>query len=173
MATGEADAVRATVGRGELAQPAAPRRLSWPVRLAWMVCAMPELLKSFAWDAFVLFFYAQVVGLNGALIGAAVAVIILFDTLVDPWIGALSDRLSGARFGRRHSLMFAAVLPYTIGIAAVFAPPPGMGQGAIFAWLLGFGLLAAARGLAAEPDLLGHGAARLRVALGDHGIVGL
>ena len=30
-------------------------RLSWPVRLAWMVCAMPELLKSFAWDAFVLF----------------------------------------------------------------------------------------------------------------------
>ena len=26
---------------------------------------MPELLKSFAWDFFVLFFYAQVVGLNG------------------------------------------------------------------------------------------------------------
>jgi Na+/melibiose symporter-like transporter len=107
-----------------------------------MVCAMPELLKSFAWDAFVLFYYAQVVGLHGLLIGVAIAVIIVFDTLVDPWIGALSDRLRGARFGRRHTLMFAAILPFSLGIAAVFAPPAGMSQPAILAWLLGFGLLA-------------------------------
>lgn len=117
-------------------------RLNWPVRLAWMVCAMPELLKSFAWDAFVLFFYAQVVGLNGWLLGVAIAVIIVFDTVVDPWIGALSDRLSGTRLGRRHTLMFAAILPFTVGIAAVFAPPAGMAQGQILAWLLGWGLLA-------------------------------
>jgi Na+/melibiose symporter-like transporter len=117
-------------------------RLSWAERLAWMVCAMPELLKSFAWDAFVLFFYAQVVGLDGFLIGVAIAIIILFDTLVDPWIGALSDRLTGARLGRRHCLMFAAILPFMVGIGAVFAPPAGMSQLAILAWLLGFGLLA-------------------------------
>jgi Na+/melibiose symporter-like transporter len=110
--------------------------------MAWMVCAMPELLKSFAWDAFVLFFYAQVVGLSGWLIGIAIAVIIMFDTLVDPWIGALSDRLTGARFGRRHTLMFAAVLPFMVGIAAVFAPPAGMSQSATLAWLLSTGLLA-------------------------------
>jgi glycoside/pentoside/hexuronide:cation symporter, GPH family len=119
-----------------------PQRLSWPVRLAWMVCAMPELLKSFAWDAFVLFFYAQVVGLSGWLIGVAIAVILVFDTLVDPWIGALSDRLSGARFGRRHTLMFAAILPFMLGIAMVFAPPAGMSQMETLAWLLGTGLLA-------------------------------
>lgn len=117
-------------------------RLTWPQRLAWMVCAMPELLKSFAWDFFVLFFYAQVVGLNGFLIGVAIAVIIVFDMLVDPWIGALSDRMTGARFGRRHTLMFAAILPFMIGIAGVFAPPSGMEQFAILGWLLGFGLLA-------------------------------
>ena len=117
-------------------------RLSWPVRLAWMVCAMPELLKSFAWDAFVLFFYAQVIGLSGWLIGIAIAVIIVFDTLVDPWIGALSDRLTGARFGRRHTLMFAAVLPFMVGIAAVFAPPAGMSQTATLGWLIATGLLA-------------------------------
>ena len=118
------------------------KRLSWPVRLAWMVCAMPELLKSFAWDAFVLFFYAQVVGLNGWLLGVAIAVIIVFDTVVDPWIGALSDRLTGTRLGRRHTLMFSAVVPFTVGIAAVFAPPADMAQGQILAWLLGWGLLA-------------------------------
>ena len=118
------------------------QRLTWPERVAWMVCAMPELLKSFAWDAFVLFYYAQVVGLSGWFIGLSIAVIIVFDTLVDPWIGALSDRLTGTRLGRRHSLMFAAILPFTIGIAMVFAPPPGMGQLQILAWLLGWGLLA-------------------------------
>lgn len=117
-------------------------RLSWPVRLAWMVCAMPELLKSFAWDAFVLFFYAQVMGLNGWLLGLAIAVIIAFDTIVDPWIGGFSDRLSGTRFGRRHTLMLAAIVPFAVGIAAVFAPPAGMEQGQILAWLLGWGLLA-------------------------------
>ncbi|MEO7247379.1 MAG: MFS transporter, partial [Novosphingobium sp.] len=86
---------------------------------------MPELLKSFAWDFFVLFFYAQVVGLNGWLLGLAIAVIIVFDTLVDPWIGGVSDRMTGARLGRRHTLMFAAILPFMIGIAGVFAPPSG------------------------------------------------
>ncbi len=103
---------------------------------------MPELLKSFAWDAFVLFYYAQVVGLNGFLLGTAIAVIIVFDTVVDPWIGALSDRMTGTRFGRRHSLMFAGILPFMLGIGAVFAPPSGMDQIQILGWLLGFGLLA-------------------------------
>lgn len=116
--------------------------MSWPVRLAWVVCAMPELLKSFAWDTFVLFYYAQVVGLRGALIGVAVAIIIAFDVIVDPWIGALSDRLTRAPFGRRHTLMFAAIVPFMIGIAAVFSPPAGMSQMATFLWLIGFGLLA-------------------------------
>lgn len=123
-------------------QPTTSGSLTWPQRLAWMVCAMPELLKSFAWDFFVLFFYAQVVGLNGFLIGIAVAVILVFDTLVDPWIGARSDRMTGARFGRRHTLMFAAILPFMIGIAGVFSPPAGMSQVAILGWLLGFGLVA-------------------------------
>lgn len=120
----------------------ANQRLSWPERVAWMICAMPELLKSFAWDAFVLFYYAQVVGLSGGLIGVAIAIIIVFDTLVDPWIGAFSDRLRGSRLGRRHSLMFAAIIPFAVGIAMVFAPPSGMTQLQIVGWLLGWGLLA-------------------------------
>lgn len=124
------------------ATPSPRDKLPWWVRAAWTICAMPELLKSFAWDAFVLFFYAQVVGLDGLLIGVAIAVIIVFDTLVDPWIGALSDRMTSARFGRRHTLMFAAIPFYMAGIAGVFAPPAGMDQCQILAWLLGFGLLA-------------------------------
>jgi Na+/melibiose symporter-like transporter len=103
---------------------------------------MPELLKSFSWDFFVLFFYAQVVGLNGWFLGLAIAVIIVFDTIVDPWIGALSDRMEGARFGRRHTLMLAAIVPFMVGILGVFSPPEGMSQLQILGWLLATGLLA-------------------------------
>ncbi len=107
-----------------------------------MACAMPELIKSFAWDAFVLFFYSQVVGLDGFRIGLALAIILVFDAIADPYIGALSDRMDKAPLGRRHTLMAAAVLPYAVGIALVFAPPGGLGQWQTFAWLLGTGLLA-------------------------------
>ena len=43
------------------------------------------------------------VGIAGGLIGLVIAVIIIFDTLVDPWIGALSDRLTGTRLGGAES----------------------------------------------------------------------
>ena len=52
--------------------------------MAWMVYAMVDLLKSFAWDAFERSFYAQVVGLSGRQIDIAMAVIIKFDALADP-----------------------------------------------------------------------------------------
>ena len=118
------------------------KRLGWGTRISFMACAMPELIKSFAWDAFVLFFYSQVVGLGGFAIGAALAIILVFDAVVDPYIGALSDRMDKAPLGRRHTLMVAAVLPYAFGIAMVFNPPGGMSQLQIFAWLLSTGLLA-------------------------------
>lgn len=117
-------------------------RLGWPTRFAFMACAMPELIKSFAWDAFVLFYYAQVVGLDGFRLGLALAVILAFDAVADPYIGALSDRMDRAPLGRRHTLMAAAVIPFAIGIAMVFRVPADLGQWQIFAWLLGFGLLA-------------------------------
>lgn len=125
-----------TVPAGQLS------RLGWPTRFAFMACAMPELIKSFAWDAFVLFYYAQVVGLDGLLIGVALAIILAFDAVVDPYIGSLSDRMDRAPLGRRHTLMAAAVVPFAIGIAMVFRAPIGAGQWELFAWLLGFGLLA-------------------------------
>lgn len=116
--------------------------LTWPTRFGFMACAMPELIKSFAWDSFVLFFYAQVVGLGGFLLGLALAVILVFDAVADPYIGALSDRMDRAPLGRRHTLMALAVVPFALGIAMVFRVPAGLGQWQIFAWLLGFGLLA-------------------------------
>ena len=117
-------------------------RLNWLTRAGWTACAMPELLKNFVWDAFILFFYAQVVGLKGGYIGAALLIVLLFDAFVNPFIGTLSDQLQNARFGRRHTLMAASVIPFVVGVTGVFAPPTGLTQPMIFAWLVCFGLIA-------------------------------
>jgi glycoside/pentoside/hexuronide:cation symporter, GPH family len=117
-------------------------KLSLGTRIAWLLAAMPELIKSFAWDAFVLFFYAQVVGLRGGLLGVALLIILVCDALSDPIAGVVSDGLRNARMGRRRTLMAAGILPFAIGLVGVFSPPAGMSQMGLFGWLLGFGLLA-------------------------------
>lgn len=138
----EADGEDRIVTSATAAEPIANTRLGWQTRLAWMACAMPELIKSFAWDSFVLFYYSQVVGLNGFLIGIAIAVILVTDAIVDPYVGALSDRMGRGFLGRRHTLMALAILPFAVGITMIFRPPAELEQWQIFAWLLGFGVLA-------------------------------
>ena len=65
-------------------------------------------VKEAAYTMFVLLFYTQVLGLNGSLTGAVIAISLVWDALSDPLTGVLSDRLR-SRHGRRHPR--AAVAP--------------------------------------------------------------
>lgn len=116
--------------------------LDWKTRIGWTAGAMPELLKNFIWDAFVLFFYAQVVGLGGGYIGGALLIILLFDAFVNPFIGTWSDRMSAKRLGRRHTVMAIGIVPFAVGVIGIFNPPVELSQLAIFGWLIVFGLTA-------------------------------
>lgn len=117
-------------------------KLDWRTRIAWLVSCMPEMLKSVAWDMFVLFYYSQVIGLRGDLLGIVLALILTADALIDPYAGAVSDRLRGAWLGRRHTPMVLAIVPFAVGFIAVFSPPLGLSQLGIAAWLTVAGLLA-------------------------------
>jgi len=103
---------------------------------------MPEMLKAVAWDVFVLFYYSQVIGLRGDLLGIVLAVILTADALINPYAGTVSDRLRGGWLGRRHTPMVLAIVPFAIGFVAVFSPPSGLGQWGIAAWLTVAGLIA-------------------------------
>ncbi|MDP1738838.1 MAG: MFS transporter [Caulobacter sp.] len=84
--------------------------------------------------AFVFFYYAAVLGLSGALVGAALAVSLAFDAVVDPVIGSWSDNIK-SRFGRRLPLMMLAAPLITVAVGLLFSPPKGLGQTGLFAWL--------------------------------------
>ncbi|MFM5916517.1 MAG: MFS transporter [Novosphingobium sp.] len=83
---------------------------------------------------FVFFYYSAVLGLSGSLVGAALAVSLAFDAVVDPMVGSLSDNLR-SRMGRRLPLMIAAIPFVTVSIGLLYSPPDGLGQLGLFAWL--------------------------------------
>ena len=84
-----------------------------------------------------LMFYNQVLGVSAALCGLAYLVASIVDAVSDPLVGAISDRFR-SRWGRRHPLMLMSALPLTISFYFLYQPVSGLGEGGLFAWLLGF-----------------------------------
>lgn len=83
---------------------------------------------------FVFFYYSAVLGLSGALVGAALAVSLAFDAVVDPLVGSWSDNMK-SRLGRRLPLMILGAPLIALAVGLLFSPPAGLGQAALFGWL--------------------------------------
>ena len=108
-------------------------------RLAFGFTAVIESTKFQIYEVFLIFYYAQVLGLAGSLAGLAIAISIFTDAALDPLIGSYSDSFRG-RLGRRHTLMYAALLPVAVCVFMLFSVPSGLSQLGLFAWLLIFSL---------------------------------
>ena len=115
--------------------PDAPK-LTFNTKFAYGIGQLAERLKNAALGTFVLFYYNQVLGLPGTLAGLALAVALIFDAITDPLAGSISDNWHSRRgLGRRHPFMYASALPLAIAFYALFAPPEGLGEAGLFAWL--------------------------------------
>ncbi len=108
---------------------------------AYGVGGIPDSIKNFSWDLFVLFMYTQVYGLSGTLTGVAILIALAVDAVSDPYVGFLSDRAQGLKFGRRHTFMMFAAIPFGLSFYGLFVPPESLGQGGLFLWLLVFAIL--------------------------------
>ena len=60
--------------------------------------------------------------------------------LSDAGFGDSTDR-TRSRHGRRHPWIFASALPLAVSLYLVFAPPAGLTQWQLFAWMLGWTLV--------------------------------
>lgn len=71
---------------------------------------------------YLLFFLTNVVGVNPALAGIMLLLPKLWDVIIDPIMGALSD-VTRSRFGRRRVYLLWGAVPFGITFFAVFVAP--------------------------------------------------
>jgi GPH family glycoside/pentoside/hexuronide:cation symporter len=108
-----------------------------PSKVVKLLYSLGQMAQSGGFDTaigFIFFYYTAVLGLSGALVGAALAVSLAFDAIVDPLIGSWSDNFKSG-LGRRLPLMIAAIPAITLCIGLLFSPPHGLSQPLLFAWL--------------------------------------
>jgi Na+/melibiose symporter-like transporter len=113
--------------------PAAPERLRLDTKFFFGIGSAAESIALYSVTAYAMFYYNQVLGLPAALAGLAISASLVLDGISDPLVGSLSDR-TRSRLGRRHPWMLAAPIPIGLSLIAIFNPPAGMGQWALFAW---------------------------------------
>lgn len=115
-------------------------RLGTLATILYGIGGVVDSVRMALFGLFVFFFYTAVLGLSAGLVGLASGIGLLWDAVVDPWIGHWSD---GARpgLGRRHAFMLVGGLALGLTFWALFSPPAGLSQAGIFAWLLAASLL--------------------------------
>lgn len=109
--------------------------LTLPVKLLYAVGSIGDSIKAFTFGVFLLFYYASVLGLPGTLVGIGASIGLVWDALVDPYIGHLSDCMR-LRYGGRHSFMLVGALSMGLSFFAIFNPPAGLSNGGLFVWLM-------------------------------------
>jgi Na+/melibiose symporter-like transporter len=115
-------------------------KLSIGTKFAYGLGQVGEQVKNQGFNAFLFFFFTQVLGLSGSLAGTAILIALVFDAVTDPLAGSLSDNWKSPR-GRRHPFMYASAVPLAVTYVLLFLPPAGLGQMGLFAWLTVFAIL--------------------------------
>lgn len=115
-------------------------RLGLGTRLAYGLGQTAVGFKTRAFDSFLFFYYSQVVGLSGTLVGLAIFLALCADALADPLVGAVSDNWR-SRLGRRHPFLYGGAAPLALAFYLTFAPPMALRDAGLFWWLLTFALL--------------------------------
>ena len=110
------------------------------LKLGYGVGQTSSGVKNAAFAIFLFFYFNQVLGLSGSLAGMASLLALIVDAVTDPMVGQLSDRYK-SRWGRRHPFMLFGALPFGFAIYLLFAPPAGLDESSLFAWMLGFAII--------------------------------
>ena len=111
------------------------RRVGVGIKIIYGIGLVPNAIKTILYGIFSLYLYTTVMGLSGTLVGIASAIGLVWDAIIDPVIGTLSDNAQGW-FGKRHGFMLIGAAGMGISLWAYFNPPGNLSTEALFAWLL-------------------------------------
>ncbi|WDI31837.1 MFS transporter [Hyphococcus flavus] len=99
--------------------------------LGYSLPALPLAVMLIPVNAFLPFFYNDVVGISAALVGMILLYSRLLDVITDPLVGWMSDR-TRIKFGRRRTWMFIGAPIFVFGAWMMFMPPEGAGAAHLF-----------------------------------------
>jgi glycoside/pentoside/hexuronide:cation symporter, GPH family len=116
------------------------RPSSLGVTVIYAIGELAVSIRMVLFGLFLLFFYSTVMGLSGTMVGVATGVGFAWNAVVDPLVGLISDR-TDLPIGKRHGFMLVGALTMGITSWALFAPPRGLPELSLFAWLLVASLL--------------------------------
>jgi Na+/melibiose symporter-like transporter len=109
--------------------------LSLPSKLLYAVGAVANAVKLRGLSTFLMLFYNQVVGLPPQTVTFILMIALVFDAIVDPLVGQVSDNFR-SRLGRRHPFMYAAAVPVSVAYFLLWNPPQGWEEGRLVAYLI-------------------------------------
>ena len=92
-------------------------------------------VKNHVFGGWLLVYYNQVLGLDPARAGLALALALVVDAITDPLVGVWSDQ-AHTRWGRRHPFMYAGIIPFAVSFYALLQPPAELSQDSLFFRLL-------------------------------------
>ena len=116
-------------------QPVKTQRASRSTLNAFSFGTIASGVKNHVFGTWLLVYYNQVLGLDPAQAGLALALALVVDAIIDPLIGVWSDRVH-TRWGRRHPFMYAGILPFALSFYALLQPPTDLSQNSLFFRLL-------------------------------------
>lgn len=112
-----------------------PRRVGFSIKGVYGIGQVANSVKTMIFGIFSLYFYTTVMGLSGTLVGIATAIGLLWDAIIDPVIGTLSDNAHGC-LGKRHGFMLIGAAGMGVSFWAYFSPPQTFSTLALFIWVL-------------------------------------
>jgi Na+/melibiose symporter-like transporter len=112
-----------------------PAALGLWTKVLYGVGAVAFGVKDNGFQAFLLLYYNQVLGLPESWVGLGIMVALMADALIDPIIGFASDHLH-SRWGRRHPFLYASAVPVAVSYWMLWSPPAGLSQGSLFGYFL-------------------------------------
>lgn len=115
-------------------------RLNVATKLAYGAGNASNSVKTVVFSTFLFFYYNQVLGLSGTIVGTGLLLALCVDAVTDPFVGVWSDQWQ-SKWGRRHPFMVFGSLPFAFFLFALFLPPKNLEQNALFAWFLVFSIL--------------------------------
>ena len=124
------------LSRGLKNSAAEPEGVGFSTKVLYGVGEIAVTTSMVLFGLFILFFYNSVMKLPGTLVGIGSALGLLWDAVIDPYIGYRSD-FSSSRLGRRHAYMLVGASAMGLSFWLLLRPPQMLGTWELFFWLLG------------------------------------